>query len=81
MDSIFCKTKTSLNQPKTLRIRGHYLLAVSGKGVQIDELTPVRFVKYDACPAFVILEIPTGLRKRWVREDLRAYPDTSRVEA
>ena len=76
MNNIITRPAPDLTRPPTLRTDGRYFLANSCAGSPSKTLTPIRFVKYDPCPAFVIIETQDGTRCRWPRDDVRRALDS-----
>jgi hypothetical protein len=62
--------RSNLSQPYTLEYGGSYVRAVQGIESPGPAFAPVRFVAYDACPAFVIVRGEDGVKRRCPRAEI-----------
>ena len=70
---LVCGGEYLLREPRVYDALHHALhLAMHPHAPNHDcyTLTPVKFVKYDPCPAFAIIQVGTGQRMRCSRDDL-----------
>ncbi len=61
-------------RPRILHPGARYLLWARGPRMSRSVFTPVRVLKYDPCPAMVIVQDGSGRRWRCPREDLYLAP-------
>jgi hypothetical protein len=61
-------------RPKSLQPGTRYLLRVQARQGSRSVFTPIRVIKYDPCPALVIVQDGAGRRWRCPREDLYQAP-------
>ena len=61
-----------ITRPQTFKNGNAYLRQDRNGGGQRQAISVVKFLNYDPCPAFVIVQIMDGSRLRCLREDLYA---------
>jgi len=62
--------KFQITRPQSFENGNTYLYQERDAVGQRQELSDVKFLNYDPCPAFVIVQIMDGSRLRCLREDL-----------
>ncbi|MDX1435409.1 MAG: hypothetical protein R3335_01265 [Anaerolineales bacterium] len=65
---------TGLIRPTTLKDGGRYLLREQLWECRRSAYRPVKFVQYDPCPAYVVVEDQCGRKRRCLREDIWSLP-------